>query len=167
MYAVIFRRGGTENFRWSRLNDFRTYDDATREAESLERMGYPALVHDAKHLDAVGLPETFAAGEPLPVSGPRVKVGDFIKPDGWRIGGSLIASDWDAAPFRVITCTLAGGPYMPTPSGYVELAVRVEITGRGTRKMPGGGWGWRCRVVFVGDGEPDQIVGGWYVENAS
>lgn len=34
---------------------------AKESAEGLERMGYPALVHDTKLLDSIGLPETFDA----------------------------------------------------------------------------------------------------------
>jgi hypothetical protein len=38
--------------------------------------------------------------------------------------------------------------------------VNVEITGK--RRNHAGNWGWRrCRIEFVGDGEPSVFSGGW------
>lgn len=79
-------------------------------------------------------------------------VGMSVKPDTWGIGFcSLIESDWDAAPLRVRT-------YQPV---IESLAVRIEITGRKVFAEGPGANIIRCRVVFVGDGEADQSVGGW------
>lgn len=61
-FTVIYRTGGTENFKWNRVGE--RYSDrasARESADGLERMGYPALVHDTKLLDSIGLPETFDA----------------------------------------------------------------------------------------------------------
>ena len=61
-FTVIYRTGGTENFKWNRVGE--RYSDRTSAEESadgLERMGYPSLVHDTKLLDSIGLPETFDA----------------------------------------------------------------------------------------------------------
>lgn len=64
---------------------------------------------------------------------------------------ALVASDWDGAPFR-----------LPGPHG--ALAVRVEVTGRTVRHTVAGLAGVgvvRARITFVGDGEPDEVTGGW------
>lgn len=63
-FTVIYRTGGTENFKWNRVGE--RYPDrasAKESAAGLERMGYPSLVHDTKLLDAIGLPESFDADE--------------------------------------------------------------------------------------------------------
>jgi hypothetical protein len=60
-FAVIYRTGGTENYRWHRVLATFTRDEAATKAEDLARMGYPALVHNAARLDAIGLPDTFTA----------------------------------------------------------------------------------------------------------
>lgn len=83
----------------------------------------------------------------------QAKVGDAVRIDTWGVGAAeLIASDWDAAPLRVRT-------YQPV---IESLAVRIEITGR---KRHYTGYGSpdkvRCRVVFVGDCEPDEVTFGW------
>ena len=63
-FTVIYRTGGTENFKWNRVGE--RYPDrasAKESAASLERMGYPSLVHDTKLLDSIGLPESFDAND--------------------------------------------------------------------------------------------------------
>lgn len=78
--------------------------------------------------------------------------GMSVKPDTWNIGfAELIPSDWDMAPVRIRT-------YQPV---IESLAVRIEITGRTVFNQGYGINVVRCRVVFVGDGEPDTAVGGW------
>lgn len=93
------------------------------------------------------------------------KVGDIVYPDTWHNahGGPLVVcDDWDKAEYRIVTWHRAEGGWSPTKSGFVELAVNVEVTGRKIRQIPGyRGFGYRCKVTFVGDGEPDQVVGGW------
>lgn len=39
--------------------------------------------------------------------------------------------------------------------------IRVEVTGRTIQRRSDMGWGTRVRITFVGDGEEDQVVGGW------
>lgn len=99
----------------------------------------------------------------------RPQIGSFVEPDGWRGRGEmLVASDWDEAQFRIPTSIRADGPYLPTPSGYVEVAVNVEITGRTLRWRGwnrGGSW-VRVRIEFVGDGEPSTFSGGWMIAYA-
>lgn len=96
---------------------------------------------------------------------PTIKAGDFVIPDGWDgWGGLLTDSDWDTTEFRIETNLVAGSAYTPTNSGYVELAVNVAITGRELRRIPrGAGWGYRVKITYPGDGEPDQTDGGWVV----
>ena len=60
-FAVIYRTGGTDNFRWNRVLDTFTREEAANTASNLARMGYPALVHNADRLNAIGLPDTFSA----------------------------------------------------------------------------------------------------------
>jgi hypothetical protein len=59
-FTVIYRTGGTENFKWNRvLALFENGQDAVAKKGELEKMGYPSLIHDTHLLDAVGMPETF------------------------------------------------------------------------------------------------------------
>jgi hypothetical protein len=86
--------------------------------------------------------------EPAP---PTPAVGHYLVPDGWSIGQQLQASDWERAPFRLPL--VSRGPIS-------SIAVRIEITGR-VRQFRGTCAWWRCRIVVVGDGEPDTTMGGW------
>ena len=59
-FAVIYRTGGTANYRWNRiLENYATREAAVLKASELNRMGYPTHIHNAFFLDAAGLPETF------------------------------------------------------------------------------------------------------------
>lgn len=63
-FTVIYRTGGTENFKWNRVGERYTSKTAALDsAAELAKMGYPSLVHDAKLLDSIGLPETFDASD--------------------------------------------------------------------------------------------------------
>lgn len=60
-YAVIYRTGGSANWKWHRVLDaYATRAQAEAKADEIERMGYPALVHSAARLDAIGMPETYS-----------------------------------------------------------------------------------------------------------
>lgn len=64
-YAVIYRTGGSANWKWHRVLDvYATRSQAEAKADEIEHMGYTALVHDAARLDAIGMPETYS----VPVS---------------------------------------------------------------------------------------------------
>ncbi len=57
-YTVIYRTGGTQNFEWHRV--FTVFSDksqAQAKQQELAAMGYPALIHDTKMLESVGMPE--------------------------------------------------------------------------------------------------------------
>jgi hypothetical protein len=82
-------------------------------------------------------------------------VGEFVKPDGWYVGGELEASEWEKAEFRLGTWR-AGGVKM-------RLAVNVKVTGETVQVREGGFLAVRVAITFVGDGEPDVTVGGWKV----
>lgn len=86
-------------------------------------------------------------------------VGNWLEPDGWKLGGLLSESNWEAADFRVGS-TNAFDLYSDRPAG---IAINLEITGRDLRYRPGRGpANWiRVRIVWVGDGEPDTFSGGW------
>jgi hypothetical protein len=58
-FAVIYRTGGTENFRWNRVLNLFSREEASAQVAELELMGYPCLVHNAIKLDVIGLPETY------------------------------------------------------------------------------------------------------------
>ena len=58
-FSVIFRTGGTDNFKWNLVGDVFTRETATAKVVELERMGYKAMAHDAKQLASIGMPESF------------------------------------------------------------------------------------------------------------
>lgn len=92
------------------------------------------------------------------------RVGDYIRPDGWKIGEVLDQGDpalcgWAGCAFRV----KAGWVPDPTeaqPHRWVNLyhlAVNVTVTGQVEQDE-----GYRCRVEFVGDDtDPSTFCGGW------
>jgi len=81
-------------------------------------------------------------------------VGDYIKPDEWRLGSCLQKGD-SFSPFRLPVNS--NGPIK-------DLAVRIEITGR-TLQWKHGENHVRVKIIFVGDCEPDTESGGWAVVN--
>lgn len=58
-WTVVFRKGGTENFKWSRTLGLSSRVAAVTVAESLQRAGYACYVEDLGVSLAVGVPETF------------------------------------------------------------------------------------------------------------
>lgn len=59
-FSVIFRTGGTDTFKWNLVGErFASQDTAVAKKAELERMGYPAMVHDADMLASIGMPETY------------------------------------------------------------------------------------------------------------
>lgn len=64
-YSVIYRTGGTENFKWHRVaENYRSIEQAIEKRISLEKAGYPSFIHDANLLTAIGLPETYCTTIP-------------------------------------------------------------------------------------------------------
>lgn len=93
-----------------------------------------------------------------------VTVGRRVLPDDWRMTEQLVESDWDKAPFRITTNVRTGGGFLPTKSGYVELAVNVEVTGSKVRRCQGES-AVRVRITFIKDDEPNVIHHGWMFVN--
>lgn len=86
----------------------------------------------------------------------RIRAGVRIISDGRLAKGGHFAplencEHWDGAPFM-----------MPAQDGIPAVAVRVEISGRTVRyDAVGNNPVIRVRIIFVGDCEPNQTVGGW------
>ena len=83
------------------------------------------------------------------------KAGDYVQPDQWKIGETLAEddgfSDYDfpGCQFRL-------------PAKDYRLAVNVTVTGGShCLGLPGPQWRSRCKIEFVGDGEPSEFSGGW------
>ncbi len=58
-YCVVYRTGGTENFRWNRTLP-QSREDCYQTAENVKRQGYKAHVELYERSLAIGLPETFS-----------------------------------------------------------------------------------------------------------
>lgn len=88
----------------------------------------------------------------------EIKPGDVVEPDG-RIcvrlhpGDKFSDSSYPGCQFRVPVEN--GGPIK-------SLAVNIKVTGRGWKWRPGTDQSWvRCRIEYVGDGEPSTYASGW------
>jgi hypothetical protein len=57
-YCVVYRVGGTENFKWRRTLAM-SESEADEARERTLRMGYPAFKEVYEHSLAIGLPETY------------------------------------------------------------------------------------------------------------
>lgn len=60
-FTVMYRTGGTLRCRWVRCAAVATRAEAVPMVETIERMGYKALVFRTAYLDAVGGPEGWDA----------------------------------------------------------------------------------------------------------
>jgi hypothetical protein len=60
-FTTIYRTGGTEKCVWKRCLPVLTAEAAAEQAAQIERMGYRAIVHRTHMLDAIGMPEGWAA----------------------------------------------------------------------------------------------------------
>lgn len=59
-YSIIYRTGGTDNFKWHRVGErYTTPTLAYAKQSELEKMGYPSLVHDTEMIESIGLPDTY------------------------------------------------------------------------------------------------------------
>jgi hypothetical protein len=82
------------------------------------------------------------------------KVGSYVEMDGQSCGEFLLpCKDWDAADFR-----------WPNPildwRESRAIACNVHVTGRTVQYRQGTRW-VRCKIEFVGDGEPNTFASGW------
>ncbi len=79
-----------------------------------------------------------------------IRVGNYIQPDGWKIGNTL-------APGLPGLCSF----YLRTNNPIItHLACNIEPTGRVLRRRFDAYY-MRVRIIFIGDGEPDVVCGGW------
>lgn len=59
-FTVYYRTGGTDNFKWHRVNEaYETMEGAQYCVNHLRRAGYKAQYEATSKLNAIGLPETF------------------------------------------------------------------------------------------------------------
>lgn len=64
---VIYRTGGTENFKWNAVaGTFTSSRHADQEAQEIRRMGYKAITITVAEFEANGLPKTYNADEYFP-----------------------------------------------------------------------------------------------------
>ena len=83
------------------------------------------------------------------------QAGDAVQADDWSIslqldpGDSRADSSFPGCQFRV-----------PMGDGLYNVAVSVKTTGRPHRTCFGR-FQSRCKIEFVGDGEPSTFAGGW------
>lgn len=85
------------------------------------------------------------------------KIGDSVKPDEWPIFSTLIkGDDYCDDSFPGCDFRLPSSRY----EGY-QLAVNVKVTGLPHDTGMWGRYKSRCRIEFVGDGEPSTFSGGW------
>jgi len=58
MYCLVYRTGGTDNFKWQ-YGACMEKSLAYEKKKEVERMGYKCLVYKYKDVVSIGLPETF------------------------------------------------------------------------------------------------------------
>lgn len=82
-----------------------------------------------------------------------VTEGTAVQLDTRRVAERLLPCEWEAAEFRY--------PCWALHAERVKgVACNVTVTGRTFKVVQGHQW-IRCKVEFVGDGEPSTFVGGW------
>lgn len=65
-WTVCYRIGDRSNFKWKRIIvPFTTRAEADEKRAEFERMNYKSLVYDTEKLNAIGMPDTFEAGDPV------------------------------------------------------------------------------------------------------
>lgn len=62
-FTVIYRTGGTKNFKWKEVLPVATKKEAEKKKKELERMGYKSIIHKTKELRSIGLPDTYEGEE--------------------------------------------------------------------------------------------------------
>jgi len=84
--------------------------------------------------------------------------GDAIWPDGWDMWENILAEEHPFSDSSFPGCEFR----LPAGNGLYKLAINITITGRMSRKENRmGQYGFRCRIEFVGDGEPSTFTSGW------
>ena len=89
----------------------------------------------------------------------EAEIGDAVWCDQWPLhatelllkGDSRTDDSFPGCQFRI-----------PMYNNRFKVAVNVQVTGKTPTKRNGAYW-FRCKVEFVGDGEPSQFSGGWII----
>lgn len=81
------------------------------------------------------------------------KAGDYVKPDGWTIGGNLEPGDEPGSRGEGWSCQFR------LPGRHYSLAVNIALTG--FLKWEHCQDFHRVKIEFVGDGEPSTFSRGW------
>lgn len=58
-WCIVYRTGGTDNFKWNRSLAYTSRMDAQIRLEAVKRSGHPAYIVDYQQSCRIGLPETF------------------------------------------------------------------------------------------------------------
>lgn len=88
----------------------------------------------------------------------RPEVGSFVIPDGKLVGECLLPGD------ETVDAGYRGCQFRWPVNQYPidTVAIDIEITGRTLRRRAyQDGYFVRCKIVFVGDCEPDSWIVGW------
>lgn len=88
----------------------------------------------------------------------KPQVGSFVIPDGKLVGECLLPGD------ETVDAGYRGSQFRwPTNDKLIpSVGVDIEITGRTLRRRAyQNGYFVRCRIIFVGDCEPDSWIVGW------
>lgn len=76
------------------------------------------------------------------------KVDKLVYVEGWKFGVRLLQCEWDQAQFRIESQT------------GIKPAINITITGRTPQRYQGIDV-VKCKIEFVGDGEPSTFSSGW------
>lgn len=63
-YCVVYRTGGTDNFRWHR-SLATSYGEAIEKRDEMREMGYVAMLENYHLSMCAGLPETYSYVKPF------------------------------------------------------------------------------------------------------
>ena len=93
------------------------------------------------------------------------EVGDFIEPDEWPIGSNLEEDDgFKDSSFAGCKFRLSTNRCLGTDDKPYKVAVNVKITGK-PHWIRHDRYRSRCKIEFVGDGEPSTFSGAWLYTN--
>ena len=85
------------------------------------------------------------------------KAGDYLQPDEWKNGGNNItlADDFKDSSFP-------GCQFRIVPPNHLDydLAINIKVTGKPHYTHLNNWYESRCKIEFVGDGEPSTFSGG-------
>ena len=65
MYCLVYRTGGTDNFKWHRSLPIEKHSEAMEMRDANMRMGYHTFIENHKLSVCAGLPETYTCVIPF------------------------------------------------------------------------------------------------------